>query len=32
MNVENLRAKYPELLEYLRNDGYCEDYVNQVRR
>jgi len=32
MNVENLRAKHPELLEYLKKEGYCEDYVNQIRR
>jgi len=32
MNVENLRAKHPELLDYLKKEGYCEDYVNQIRR
>jgi len=32
MNAENLRAKHPELLDYLKKEGYCKDYVNQIRR
>jgi len=32
MNIENLRSRYPELIDYLHSEGYNENYIYKVVR
>jgi len=32
MNVQNLKNRYPELITYMKDDGYSKDYIDRVRR
>jgi len=32
MNVQNLKNRYPELITYMKDEGYSKDYIDRVRR